>query len=52
MAYYWLDPERAHSAHDQLGIVMIFVGAGMLFAVSAYWERLYHPPASFREPVR
>ncbi len=43
MAYYWLDAERAHAAHDQLGVVMIFVGAGMLFAASSYWERLYRP---------
>ncbi len=43
MAYYWLDAEGAHQAHDRLGFLMIFVGAGMLFAASSYWERLYHP---------
>lgn len=43
MAYYWFDEKRAHAAHDQLGIVMIFIGAGMLFAVSSYWTRLYRP---------
>jgi exosortase len=43
MAYHWLDAERAHQAHDWLGFVMIFVGAGMLFAASSYWERLYRP---------
>lgn len=49
MAYYWMDADSAHAAHDQLGIVMIFVGAGMLFAVSGYWERLYRPNPRFNE---
>jgi len=43
IAYHWLDAELAHQAHDWLGFLMIFVGAGMLFAVSLYWERLYKP---------
>lgn len=43
MAYHWLDAERAHKAHDNLGVVMIFVGAGMLFAISSYWEHIYRP---------
>lgn len=43
MAYHWLDAERAHQAHDRIGVLMIFIGAGMLFAVSAFWERLYRP---------
>ena len=51
MAYYWLDEQRAHAAHDQLGIVMIFVGAGMLFAVSSFWERLYRPKPEFQQKL-
>lgn len=43
MAYHWLDAKHANQAHDWFGFLMIFVGAGMLFAVSAYWERLYRP---------
>ena len=43
MAYHWLDAEGAHQAHDWFGFLMIFVGAGLLFAVSAFWERLYRP---------
>ena len=43
MAYHWFDGEGAHQAHDRLGILMIFVGAGMLFAANSYWERLYRP---------
>jgi exosortase len=43
IAYHWLSDEHAHQAHDWLGFLMIFVGAGMLFAVSLYWEALYKP---------
>jgi exosortase len=43
IAYHWLNPELAHQAHDWLGFLMIFVGAGMLLAVSLYWEQLYKP---------
>ena len=43
VAYHWLNAEQAHQAHDWLGFLMIFVGAGMLFAVSRYWEELYKP---------
>ena len=48
VAYYWVDAEKAHAAHDQLGIAMIFVGAGMLFAANSFWERLYRPDSDIQ----
>ncbi len=51
MAYYWMDAERARAAHDQLGFVMIFVGAGMLFAASMFWERLYRPKPDYQKDL-
>lgn len=43
LAFHWLTAEQAHKAHDWLGFLMIFAGAGMLLAVSAFWENLYRP---------
>ena len=43
IAYHRMDAEGAHLAHDRLGVLMILVGAGMLFAANSYWERLYRP---------
>ncbi len=51
MAYYWMDAERAHAAHDQLGFVMILVGAGMLFAASTFWERVYRPEPDYQKDL-
>ncbi len=43
LAYYWFSDAIAHTIHDFLGLMMIVLGASLLFATKSFWEHLYRP---------
>lgn len=51
IAFHFLPVSLTHLAHDLLGFAMILLGAGLLFAVKAFWERLYHQVDNYIAPV-